>query len=214
LGLFAAADPTTSGSRDFTARELLDSGAARLSRELSDQPGRRAAMLEVLAQSYAGLGRFEQAQTAITEAVSLRRAEPPIRTTELATALEREARIFMARGMADSAGKASLEALSLRRASESTPAVMAVSIGVVSDYFHMTAKMDSAEWYLREAIAMLGRVDDKAANADMLTNLAVVLSRVSRFTEAGRCRRRCWRFAARICRQHTRGSHPTSAIAR
>jgi serine/threonine-protein kinase len=57
VGLFTQADPLASASGEVTARALLDSGAARLRRELADQPDRRARLLEVLAQSYDGLGQ-------------------------------------------------------------------------------------------------------------------------------------------------------------
>ena len=74
--LFRSAGPLglTARSPDVTARELLDRGAQRIRRELADQPVRRAAMLEVLAQSYAGLGIHDSVRAMAHEALALRRA--------------------------------------------------------------------------------------------------------------------------------------------
>ena len=174
-GLFAGVDPMRTAGSDVTARELLDSGAARLHRELLDQPASRAPLLEVLARSYAGLGAYEAAQAAVTEAVGLRHVAEPPDTLALAGALGDLARMYVVRGVADSAAAPAREALALRRAVSGPGAAIASELGVLGDVFSARGELDSAEFYLRAA-AQPGAEASLAERADVLDNLAAVLT--------------------------------------
>ena len=175
-GLFAGVDPMRTAGSDVTARELLDSGAARLHRELLDQPASRAPLLEVLARSYAGLGAYEAAQAAVTEAVGLRHVAEPPDTLALAGALGDLARMYVVRGVADSAAAPAREALALRRAVSGPGAAIASELGVLGDVFSARGELDSAEFYLRAAAAQPGAEASLAERADVLDNLAAVLT--------------------------------------
>jgi tetratricopeptide (TPR) repeat protein len=70
-----AADPFMGTGREPSVREVLDSGAARVERSLSDQPGIRAELLEVIATSYLSLGRQNDARRLLEEALRLRPME-------------------------------------------------------------------------------------------------------------------------------------------
>lgn len=54
--LFRTSDPYSGGGGAISVREVLDSGAVRIDRELADRPRVRAEMLAVMAQAYDGLG--------------------------------------------------------------------------------------------------------------------------------------------------------------
>ena len=174
--LFASADPLRAGAiRDVSAGALLDRGAARLRRELADQPDLKAGMLQVLAQSYSGLGRFEDAHAAIAQAVLLRRGEGrPSR--ELASALELQASVFINRQAPDSAVIAAREALGIRRALQHRGADMARALDLLGTYFHMTGSVDSAEHYLRAAMSEYEDPSD-SARAERLSTLGMIAAR-------------------------------------
>ena len=59
--LFAVADPSESGGEAVSARALLDQGAARIERELADQPVVQARMMQVMGEVYQRLGAFDAA---------------------------------------------------------------------------------------------------------------------------------------------------------
>lgn len=66
--LFAIADPTEDRGSKVTARELLDSGAAKIRTELRDEPLVRAEMLNTMGRAYSGLGLFDPALRLTREA--------------------------------------------------------------------------------------------------------------------------------------------------
>jgi serine/threonine-protein kinase len=66
--LFAIADPTEDRGSKVTARELLDSGAAKIRTELRDEPLVRAEMLTTMGRAYSGLGLFGPALRLTAEA--------------------------------------------------------------------------------------------------------------------------------------------------
>jgi len=55
ISAFALSDPTQAGRHDFSAREVLDRGRARIDQELADQPLVRARLLEAMGTAYRGI---------------------------------------------------------------------------------------------------------------------------------------------------------------
>jgi serine/threonine-protein kinase len=179
VGLFAAADPTVAVGREITARELLDSGAARVGRELADQPGSHATMLEVLGRSYRNLGRFDEAERALDQAVRIRREAPVQEPLALAGALHELASVFFERGLPDRVGVLAREVLALRASVLSEPdTLLAAALGDLGGYFLLSGELDSAEHYYRRSTVMW-RQGDRATDprvATSLGTLAAVLS--------------------------------------
>jgi len=73
VDLFEVADPDRSRGSTITAREILDAGAARLDRELADQPHTRARLLSAIGKVYRNLGLYEEAGPPLRKALDLRR---------------------------------------------------------------------------------------------------------------------------------------------
>lgn len=71
---FRLADPSQSRGKDITAREILDSGATRISRELRSQPELQATLLDTIGNVYLELGLPADAQPLIEQGLSIRRA--------------------------------------------------------------------------------------------------------------------------------------------
>ncbi|MFC4313940.1 tetratricopeptide repeat protein [Steroidobacter flavus] len=80
-GLFELANPLISGTKDISARLLLDAGVRRLQLQLDQQrEDVRAALLESAGNAYRGIGAYPDAARLIEQAIELRRkkveAEP------------------------------------------------------------------------------------------------------------------------------------------
>ncbi|MBK8177762.1 MAG: serine/threonine protein kinase [Planctomycetes bacterium] len=79
--LFGAADPAISRGEDVRARQLLDEAAAKLDRELADQPEVRRRLRLRMGSSYAGLGEHQKArelfETALKEGAGLHGEDSP-----------------------------------------------------------------------------------------------------------------------------------------
>jgi serine/threonine protein kinase/Tfp pilus assembly protein PilF len=76
LSLFRRANPwSPDGPRgaDITAREMLDTGAARIARELQQKPDLQATVLDTIGSAYLGLQLPDQAQPLIERGLDVRR---------------------------------------------------------------------------------------------------------------------------------------------
>ena len=71
--IFASADPQREQGRPPTAAELLRRGVGRIERELADQPELRARLQERMAESFRGLGLYDDALPLAERALAVRR---------------------------------------------------------------------------------------------------------------------------------------------
>ena len=67
--LFQASDPFLNDGKQLSARQLLDSGADRLTKELKSEPEVRAELLETVGQAYKHIGELEAAERMFREKV-------------------------------------------------------------------------------------------------------------------------------------------------
>ena len=73
VDLFSAPNPYAGVGREVTARVLLDSGAARVARDLATHPEVRAQLMATMGQAYYGLGLYENALRQLEPALAIRR---------------------------------------------------------------------------------------------------------------------------------------------
>lgn len=71
--LFEVADPGETSGIELTARAVLDQGAVRIRRDMGEQPEVQARMMDVIADVYQRLGRYDQALGLAEEALEVRR---------------------------------------------------------------------------------------------------------------------------------------------
>jgi tetratricopeptide (TPR) repeat protein len=86
VDLFKISDPSEARGNTVTAREMLDKGAARIDRELAQQPAIQATLMDTLGTVYMGLGLYGQARPLLDGAVTKRRhfaADPGVLSTSL-----------------------------------------------------------------------------------------------------------------------------------
>ena len=103
LGLFRASDPWESPGGEVTAVDLLGRGVVR-ARELRDEPSVQARMLDVMAQAYDNLGRYDEAEALEGRVVELLDADPGRgRPEEVAEAIVRWGLALSKSGRYDSA---------------------------------------------------------------------------------------------------------------
>lgn len=112
---FQQADPYRTRGEDLTAREILDQGAARISRELTGQPDVQAAVMDAIGTVDLGLGRFEAAAPLLTQALALRRQVFGSDSLEVAESLEHLAQLQNERTDMAGAETHLRQALAIRR---------------------------------------------------------------------------------------------------
>jgi tetratricopeptide (TPR) repeat protein len=70
--IFQVVDPGEARGATVTARDILDRGAARIDRDLAEQPVVRANLLLTMGRVYTGLGLYEPAKDMLSRALALR----------------------------------------------------------------------------------------------------------------------------------------------
>jgi non-specific serine/threonine protein kinase/serine/threonine-protein kinase len=98
-GLFAGANPASSGGTPQSARDLLDAGVLRLESQFTREPEDvQAALFEAAANAYRGLGEYSRAAPLVERAVALRATSTLTAPAAHARALHSQAALARARG--------------------------------------------------------------------------------------------------------------------
>jgi serine/threonine-protein kinase len=179
--LFRGADPAEAKGTTITARELLDRGAAKVERELADQPAAKADLMTVMSESYQNLGLYPPAEQLAERAVATLRARHAPTDSALAAAL-------IAHGMAlhyiDRTRDARVEydsALAIRRRlGDTTSAVVAQTLALEGSTFQDEHADSTARRLYNRAIDLRrasGDVTRDTVLAFTLNNLGVLLRR-------------------------------------
>lgn len=102
--LFEVNDPAEARGETITARELLDSAAGRVNRDLADQPEIQATMLRVIGSTYASLAISERATPLLRQALARERALHPAPHPDISAAAIALGTALQDLGEVDSAG--------------------------------------------------------------------------------------------------------------
>lgn len=115
VGLFEVSDPSEARGKEITAAEILESGAARIERQLGDEPEVQARLMETMGKVYASLGALGEAEPMLRRSLEARRSLPGGAEAEVASSLNSLGQVLALRASFDEAEKAYEEALAIRR---------------------------------------------------------------------------------------------------
>ena len=187
VGLFALSRPEAARGDTVTAREILDRGAERVSRELADQPRLRARMLEAIGVTYRGLGLYDKADSLLGGALDLTRETSEAAGLDEAEILLQLGRVSYARGDLAGAEDAYAKSLAIRRRlGADRPYLAAEAQGSLGWVYAQQSRLGEAEQLLLEAVRTLERTPDPNAHElpTAWTNLALVYQAQGRLEEA------------------------------
>jgi serine/threonine-protein kinase len=171
--------PSPREGRGATAREVLDSSAARVEHDLAVQPEARARLMHDMGRAYHELGINDRARHLLEASIALRRSSVPAGQAELAQTLDLLGAVLLEQGELDGAERTYSEALALRRrllgARHGDVARTLNGLGAV---MRAQGRLREAESVAREALAIdRARPGDHAADvAQSLRGLGHVLS--------------------------------------
>jgi tetratricopeptide (TPR) repeat protein len=197
-GLLTAADPYASrrDRKEITVRGLLDTGAARIRKELADQPEVKAEMLSVMGRTYQRLGEIDKARPLLEEALSTRRRLLGSRNADVADSLNDLGVLLREKGDAAAAEPLLVEALATRKEvlglEHRDVAVTLVELGrLYSD--RGSGSDQQAEPLFREALAIRRRALGGEAHetATSMNELALLLWHRGDLAEAEELFRLC-----------------------
>ncbi|MFU8876515.1 MAG: tetratricopeptide repeat protein [Wenzhouxiangellaceae bacterium] len=153
--LFEDADPSKSRGKEITAGEILETGVARIDRELGDEPEIQARLLETMGKVYVSLGALNEAEPMLRRALEIRRQLPVDAAIEVASGLHHLGHALALRAQLAEAEQALEEALSIRRHEHGQrhPAV-AETLNWLAYVKGQEGDFVAAEQLLREALEM------------------------------------------------------------
>jgi serine/threonine-protein kinase len=175
---FRLADPSRARGKNITAKEILDTGARRVSNELRGQPGLQATLMDTIGTVYLGLGELDQAQPLIEQALSIRRDALGAESLDVARSLFSLNRVYGERGDLDRAEQLAKESLSLTNKLTGTDSLETAralcQLGVIE---HRRGQLATAEQLFQKCldirVARLGKNHEQVtAPVDNLASIA------------------------------------------
>ncbi len=178
--LFELSDPGRTRGATITAREILDTGARRVTEGLRSQPATQATLLETIGKVYVNLGLYGNAAAAAQRALDLRRQERSGDHPEVVTSLTLLGGALLEAGDFKAAEPTLKEALAMQRrlaASGSVPEADIVhTLGRVRQ---LEGRYDEAEKLYNESLTLYTDASggDTPAVSSVMNDLAQVLER-------------------------------------
>ena len=175
VGLFRISDPSEARGNALTAREVLDTGAARVQTQLKDQPDIRATLMDTLGTVYWGLGLYSEAQPLLDAAVAARRGLTPAEPAKLAESLTHFGDLLTSKADYPAAESDYREAIAVQRAlprEQRDDGALARSLYGLGNELENRGESAKAEDALREALA-LQQTLFTGANEDTARTLGV-----------------------------------------
>ena len=210
--LFAVSDPSASGGDPLSARALLDQGAARIQRDLADQPLVQARMMQIMGEVYQNLGAFDASAPLLKRSLALRRQSPGAAPLDIASSLNSLAILKQEIGAyttADSLFRAAL-AIQQDRLGPQAPAV-AATLHNWGTLLHVQAQYDRADSLFQRALAIrteqFGTADPRTAST--LNERATLRFDQGNLEDA----EALYRQTLEVRRAHFDGDHPEVAAS-
>ena len=177
-----SADPRL-GRRDVTVAELLDSSVKQMDVTLGKEPLVAASMLELVAETDSGLGRYAEGLSANTRAVALLRANGGS-VNDLADALTTRGELLHKRGQTREAEAPLREAVGLLQGGRGEQKRLAAALDQLGVVLTNSAQEKEAEATYLRAISLYRSAGLAAEAAYPLDNLGVLLANQGRYNDA------------------------------
>ncbi len=178
VDLFKVSDPSEARGNTITAREVLDKGAEKISRELKDEPETQAKLMATMGNVYASLGLYGPATPLLEDALRIRHQVLGDTHPEVVDSMSNLGWLLLKKGEYEKAESLFRDVLSLRRTlfGNEHPAVGSALTSLGNVLFEET-DYAGAEPFYREALAIRRRFPGKGEEDLMssLSNLGALL---------------------------------------
>jgi tetratricopeptide (TPR) repeat protein len=157
VDLFRISDPSEARGNSVTAREMLDKGAARIDRELAQQPAIQATLMDTVGTVYMGLGLYKEARPLLDRAVEQRRQFAAADPTVLSTSLSHLGELQTLQANFDAGEKSYREAIAYESSLPATPqnrATLAKTLHGLGVLLERQGRYADAEQSFRKALEL------------------------------------------------------------
>ena len=187
IDLFKVSNPGESRGNTLTARELLDSGSAKIFSRLADQPLLRARMMQEIGRVHQALGSNKQASVLLDSALAIRTRDLGPGDTLVAQTLHAKANVAQAQGDFPLADSLVSRALTIRESVYGpNDTIVSNSLALLATLRTQQNLTDEAESLYRRLIAIDERVrkpDDRIRMGNVV-GLASVYRAQGKLSEA------------------------------
>ncbi len=187
IDLFKVSNPSESLGNTITAREIMDRGAERISRELSGQPLIQATLLQTIGSVYRSLGLYDKALPLVQNSLDLLKQVRGDDHLDIAACLYNLASLHDDLGQFEEAEALHIQALTIRRKQLGEHhIVVAASLNNLAHVFENQGKYDEAEKTYNQSLAMRRKLygDNHTEVADSYNNLASIYARQGKYAKS------------------------------
>jgi len=211
-GVLAAADPIDGMGRHVSVLASMEAAVPRIAASFAGQPGLEGAIRHTIGQTFGRLGRFDEAEEQLRQALATRQQLLGADHPDIADTINALGEVRYDRGDLDDAERLYDEALAMRRRIFGPQGVeVAASIDNLGNVYQDRGDTDAAEKAYRDALAMrqvaLGA--DHSDIASSMNNIATVLHDRLEMDEA----EELYREALALSRRLLGENHPELATS-
>lgn len=209
--LFTVSDPSEARGNSIRAREILDTGAARIAQELAGQPEVQGRLMNTMGTVYQSLGLYKDSAALYRQSLDVRRRALGRRDPAVAASLHDLGTLLVQSGDHAGAEAALNEALALRESLHGTSsAEAALTAGSLAQLSYARGEYAKAEPLFTRELDTLRRLapGHEEATSDALNDLAMTIQQ-TRSDYAGA--RVLLRESLEIRRKLFTGAHPKIA---
>lgn len=173
VDLFRISDPSEARGNSVTAREMLDKGAARIDRELAQQPAIQATLMDTVGTVYMGLGLYKEARSLLDRAVERRRQFAAADPSMFSDSLSHLGDLETLQANFDAGENSYREAIAFESAQPDTPqnrVALAKAVHGLGEVLERQGRYTDAEQSFRKALE-LQRQALGSAHADIARTL-------------------------------------------
>jgi serine/threonine protein kinase len=178
VNLFEVSDPSEAKGKTITAREILDDGAEKITKELNDQPLIQARLMDTIGQIYQKLGLYDSASSLLENALKIRKQALGDKHLEVASSLSNLGWVLRVKGDLEEAERLTRDSLKMRRNLLGEEHIdVAKSLNELAGVLSNKGDLDGAESLVRESLALHRKLlgEEHLDVAVLLTNLGQTL---------------------------------------
>jgi serine/threonine protein kinase/tetratricopeptide (TPR) repeat protein len=187
VSLFEISDPFEGRGKDVKAREILDSGSARITSELKDQPEIQATLSDTMGRVYGNLGIYDKAIELVQAGLEIRERQPGQDSLEVAASLDNLGELKLDKGDFPAAEELIQKGYEIRRKILGAENIdVAESLNNLGSLSYSEGEWVKSENLFREALDIQRKVlgGEHLSVADSLNNLAMALKEQDKYAEA------------------------------
>ena len=172
LDLFKVSDPSEALGNKITAREILDKGAARIERELTDQPAIQATLMDTMGTVYTSLGLYDQAIPLVRKALQRRQDLWGMTNPEVAGSLDHLGEVLRMKADFAEAERSLRQALAIQREIHGqSSAEAAQTLSLLAEVLSDKGDYAQSESLIREALGIRRGLYGNQPHADIASSL-------------------------------------------